>query len=121
MPSLPDIQNRRDIDRLVNDFYARVKVDELLGPVFNDIAGVDWPSHIPKIADFWETALFRSGNYRGNPLRPHLQLSQQTEMDREKFQHWLGLFFASADSLFEGENAGHIKRIAADMAEVMQR
>ncbi|MDF1814731.1 MAG: group III truncated hemoglobin [Verrucomicrobiales bacterium] len=117
---LPDLENREDINRLVHDFYGRVRADDLLGPVFDDIAGVDWDTHIPKIADFWETALFRTGNYKGNPLRPHLLLSLQTTMDREKFQRWLELFFETVDSHFQGENAGHIKRIAADMAEVMQ-
>lgn len=116
---LSDLQNRTDIDLLVTDFYRRVRNDELLEPVFNDIAGVDWDSHIPKIADFWETALFRAGTYRGNPLRPHLLLSLKTSMDQEKFQRWLDLFFATVDSHFKGENAGHIKRIAEDMAKVM--
>ena len=118
---LPDILNRDDIDLLVNDFYAKVRNDEMLGTIFNDIAEVDWETHIPKIGNFWETALFRSGNYRGNPLGPHLRLSMETPMGRQKFQRWLDLFFASVDSHFSGQNAGHIKRIAADMAEVMQR
>lgn len=116
---LPDITNRADIDCLVGAFYAQVKVDDVLGPIFNDIAGVDWDTHVPKIGDFWETALFRTGNYKGNPLRPHLLLSQQTSMGRDKFDHWLSLFYATVDTHFSGENAGHIKRIAEDMARVM--
>ena len=115
-----DIQSREDIDCLVDDFYSRVRSDELLAPIFNDIAGVDWDTHVPKIADFWETALFRAGNYSGNPLRPHLLLSLQTSMDGEKFRRWLDLFSATVDSHFAGENADHIKRIAEDMANVMQ-
>ena len=117
---LPDLCDRSDIDILVDDFYTRVRGDELLAPIFTDIAGVDWETHVPKIADFWETALFRTGNYRGNPLRPHLLLSLQTSMSAEKFQRWLDLFFATVDTHFCGEKAEHIKRIAEDMATVMQ-
>ena len=57
MPSptpLPDLETREDIDCQVADFYTRVRADELLAPVFNDIAAVDWDAHAPKIADFWE-------------------------------------------------------------------
>ena len=117
----PDLCDRIDIERLVKDFYGRVRADNLLGPVFDDIAKVDWETHIPKIADFWETALFRKGTYKRNPLRPHLQLSQKTSMDKEKFDRWLELFFATVDTHFSGENADHIKGIAADMSQVMQR
>ena len=117
----PDIYARRDIELLVENFYERVRKDDLLGSVFNDIAGVNWDTHIPKIANFWETALFRTGTYKGNPLRPHLNLSKQTSMDREKFDRWLDLFFTTVDAHFHGENAEHIKSLASDMAQVMQR
>ena len=37
--------------------------------IFNDIGAVDWDQHLPRMVDFWDKALFRSGDYRGNPLR----------------------------------------------------
>lgn len=116
-----DIEGRAELEILVADFYSKVREDLLIGPVFDDIAKVDWSSHLPKIVDFWETVLFRTGSYKGSPLHPHLALSKMTDMSRERFQRWLELFFETVDSHFSGENADHLKRVAADMGEVMQR
>ncbi|MDF1823199.1 MAG: group III truncated hemoglobin [Verrucomicrobiales bacterium] len=114
-----DIEGRADLEVIVIYFYSQVREDELLGPVFDEIAKVDWGTHIPKIVDFWERAMFRGGNYRGNPLKPHLQLSLKTEMSSERFQRCLKLFAQSVDLHFTGENAEHLKRIAEDIAAVM--
>ncbi len=116
-----DIEGRAELQTLVTDFYTKVRADALLGPVFDDVAKVDWSSHIPKIVDFWETVLFRTGNYKGSPLHPHLALSQMTEMSKDKFERWLELFFETIDVHFAGERAEHLKRIAADMGQVMLR
>ncbi|MCB1085474.1 MAG: group III truncated hemoglobin [Verrucomicrobiae bacterium] len=121
MPARQDIRDRSDLETLVTDFYARVRKDDLLGFIFDEIARVDWSSHLPKIVDFWETALFRSGAYRGNPLQPHLRLDGQVAMNEERFGRWLALFFATVDTHFAGDRAEHLKRIAADMAHVMLR
>ncbi|MDA7920619.1 group III truncated hemoglobin [Verrucomicrobiales bacterium] len=114
-----DIEGRAELEILVNDFYSRVRDDLLIGPVFDEVAKVDWTSHIPKIVDFWETVLFRRGAYRGSPLHPHLALSEKTEMTRERFERWLELFDETIYSRFAGERSEHLKRIAADMGEVM--
>ena len=37
-----DIQDRIDIEILVNNFYDRVKDDELLGRIFDKVMKVDW-------------------------------------------------------------------------------
>jgi hemoglobin len=37
---------------LVDTFYARVRADGALGPIFND-AIPDWPEHLDKLAAFW--------------------------------------------------------------------
>ncbi len=116
-----DIEGRAELEVLVAAFYSKVREDESLGPVFDEIAKVDWSSHLPKIVDFWETVLFRTGSYKGSPLHPHLDLSKMTDMSRERFQRWLELFFETVDSHFAGERADHLKRVAADMGEVMQR
>ncbi|MBX3740064.1 MAG: group III truncated hemoglobin [Akkermansiaceae bacterium] len=114
-----DIRGREDIELLVDRFYASVRRDATLGPVFDDIAKVNWEEHLPKLCDFWETVLFRTGGYRGNPLAVHRHLAGRTPMDRAMFDRWLHLFTTTVDQWFEGENAGHIKRVAADMANVI--
>lgn len=114
-----DIEGRADIERLVNHFYGLVRKDKLIGFIFEEVAKVDWDSHLPKMYAFWETVLFGTGNFRGNPLAAHAKLVPMTEMGLEQFQQWLSLFHQTVDELFGGERAGHIKRSAEDMANVI--
>ena len=117
--SRPDLLDRDGIKLLVDSFYKIVREDDTLGFIFDKIAGVDWSAHLPKMYDFWETVLFRTGGYKGNPLAAHAKLTSLTEMGRTQFDHWLQLFEATVDTHFAGENAEHIKRCAADMANVI--
>lgn len=118
-PQRHDISGRDDLKLLVDEFYRRVGDDDTLGFVFNDIAGVDWDHHLPRMVDFWEKALFRTGDFRGNPLAKHLAVSQKTPVGKPQFDRWIKLFYATVDQYFLGERAEHIKRIAGDMARVM--
>ena len=115
----PDIAGRAEIETLVNTFYDRVRGDELLGFIFNEVAQTNWTAHLPKMYAFWETVLFRSGGYTGNPLASHAKLVPLTSMGREQFDRWLMLFRGTVDDLFAGEKAEHIKYCAEDMANVI--
>ncbi|MEQ1850217.1 MAG: group III truncated hemoglobin [Chthoniobacteraceae bacterium] len=114
-----DITGRADIERLVNAFYDKIRKDDLLGFIFNDVAKIDWAAHLPKMYAFWETMLFRSGGFVGNPLAAHARLVPLTAMGRPQFDRWLAVFTATVDELFAGEKAEHIKNAAADMANVI--
>lgn len=115
----PDIAGRAEIETLVNTFYDRVRGDEVLGFIFNEVAHTNWIAHLPKMYAFWETVLFRSGGYTGNPLAAHAKLVPLTTMGREQFDRWLMLFRGTVDDLFAGEKAEHIKNCAEDMANVI--
>lgn len=119
VPTKPDITGRAEIETLVNAFYERVRGDEVLGFIFNDVAKTNWSTHLPKMYAFWETVLFRSGGYTGNPLATHARLVPLTAMGREQFDRWLSLFRGTVDDLFAGEKATHIKSCAEDMANVI--
>lgn len=114
-----DILGRAEIVRLVDRFYEKVRDDQTLGFIFDKVARVDWPAHLPKMYDFWQTVLFRDGGFRGDPIGKHARLVPLTAMGREQFDRWLELFVETVDELFSGENADHIKRCAADMANVI--
>jgi hemoglobin len=116
---LPELAGRPEIEKLVNTFYDRVRGDELLGFIFEDVARTDWAVHLPKMVAFWETVVFGTGGFSGNPLAAHAKLVPLTAMGRAQFDRWLEVFKATVDSLFAGENAEHIKRCAADMANVI--
>lgn len=115
----PDLLDRTGIELLINSFYDKVREDKTIGFIFTKVAEVHWETHLPKMYDFWETVLFRTGGYKGNPLAAHAKLAPLTEMGRPQFDQWLKLFEKTVDTHFAGENADHIKRCADDMANVI--
>jgi hypothetical protein len=69
-----DIATSDDVALLVDQFYGKVRYDDLLGPIFNDVAQVDWPAHMATLYSFWETMLLGTGTYRGAPFPKHAVL-----------------------------------------------
>jgi hemoglobin len=120
-PPAADIAGRDDIAELLRDFYGRAFRDELLGPVFVDVARLDLPAHLPVMCDFWQTVLFRSGSYRGNALRPHQQLHARAELTPAHFARWLTLWRAAVDERFSGPKADLAKLSAERIAGSMSR
>lgn len=114
-----DIRNRKDIEKLVNAFYEKVKTDEVIGYLFTDVAKVNWDLHLPKMYNFWENILFYSANYSGGPMLVHKELHQKSTMTQEHFQHWNMLFNETVDKLFEGTKADEIKNRAMNISAVM--
>lgn len=108
-----DIRNREDIQLLVNRFYEKVQVDELLGPVFSH---VDWPRHLPVMYDFWSSMLLGDQSYRGNPLQKHLPLP----IERKHFDRWLIRFQETVNEHFSGEKAEEVKSRAQSIAGIFQ-
>jgi hemoglobin len=100
-----DISTRRDIELLVDTFYGKVRNNPVLGPIFNDIAGVHWETHLPRMYTFWAAQLLGEGGFTGNPMQKHVQLSTLTRLSENEFTEWLTLFFETTDELFEGEKA----------------
>lgn len=117
---MKDITSRTHIAELVDAFYAKVKSDEVIGYLFNDVAKVNWPEHLPKMYDFWENIIFYTGNYNGNPMAVHRELHAKSTMSEEHFARWLKLFTETVDEHYDGEKASEIKHRAKNIASVMQ-
>jgi hemoglobin len=115
-----DIENRQDIEQLINRFYEKVRQDEIIGYIFNDVAKVDWPGHLPVMYNFWESVLFYTAVYNGNPMLLHIQLNNKTPLTAHHFKQWLLLFNSTVDELFTGEKAELAKQRAASIATMMQ-
>jgi hemoglobin len=79
------------IHRLVHGFYAKVRQDSLLGPIF-DSRIADWDEHLERMCRFWSSVMTMSGAYHGNPMAKHIRLP----VDAEHFDRWLALFEATA-------------------------
>ena len=115
-----DISNRTDIQLLVDTFYTKVRADETIGYLFNDVAKVNWELHLPRMYDFWENILFQTGGFKGNPMVAHVKLHQQSPLTAAHFEQWLKLFLATVDELFEGDKTELIKQRARSIATMMQ-
>ena len=72
---MKEIKTRKDVSILVHTFYDKIRKDDLLGPIFNShIAEDQWPEHLEKLTDFWETNLFGIPKFKGNPSQKHLNV-----------------------------------------------
>tara|TARA_R110000782_G_scaffold124977_3_gene216597 strand:- start:447 stop:890 length:444 start_codon:yes stop_codon:yes gene_type:complete len=77
------------ISELVETFYARVRADATLGPIFNKEIGDNWGPHLARMKDFWASVAMNAGRYNGKPVPAHQKL---TGVTASHFQIWLGLF-----------------------------
>ncbi len=116
---LKRIENREDIELLVNTFYDEVRKNDILGFIFDDVAKVNWDSHLPKLYSFWSSILLGENSFRGNPMIVHIGLSKMTDMTEVQFNEWVKLFTKTVDSLFEGSKAEEAKIRASNIAQVM--
>lgn len=106
-----DITGLEDITIFVDEFYNKVKQDELVGPIFAG-AITDWAPHLEKMYHFWNAALFSVPGYKGNPFSKHAPLP----INGAHFDRWLSLFRQTIDDHFEGEMATEVKKRAELMA-----
>ena len=117
---LRDISTRKDVETLVATFYSKVRLHPEIGPFFN-VTISNWPEHLSKLSDFWETNLFFKKAYKGNPLRAHVVVDENFDqgIEQSHFGNWLELWFCTVDELFEGKNAHLAKERARNMAHIM--
>src|SRR5215472_18100294 len=105
------------IRRLVHGFYAKVRQDEALGPIFARVIGENWDPHLEKMCAFWSSVMLTSGRYKGSPMLAHLRLKTVTPAH---FEHWLSLFRATAAELFPSEIARAFIARAETIAKSLQ-
>ena len=104
-----------DIASLVEAFYAKVRRDPQLGPIFAGAIGDDgWADHLATLRDFWSSVMLTSGRYKGAPLAVHMRLDGLTP---SLFDRWLTLFGETCDELFEPRRAGAFRAKAARIAQ----
>jgi hemoglobin len=108
--------NETSISALVETFYAKVRLDPEIGPIFNAVVD-DWPHHLAVLKDFWSTVLLTTGRYKGNPMMRHFQLG----LDPQHFERWLELFAETAYETFPEQAAAVIveksRRIARNLQD----
>lgn len=112
------IQSREEVSLLVRTFYAKVRKDELLGPIFNGIIH-DWEEHLELLTDFWETQLLYKRKYYGNPMMAHVKVDREVDhtVTEMHFGVWINLWLNTLDDLFDAND--EVAAIAKNRARHM--
>lgn len=111
-----EILDIADIKLLVDSFYAKVRKDDLLADIFNQMIQDRWPLHLEKMYRFWQTVLLEEHTYHGSPFAPHAKLP----VEKNHFDRWIELFYQTIDEHFTGNKSTEAKWRAAKMAEMFQ-
>lgn len=114
-----DIQTKEDIIQLVNVFYDKVRKNDILGYIFDEVAKTNWVEHLPVMYCFWGSILLGEKSFSGNPMKKHIELAEITDMTDKEFSEWLRIFYATIDELFEGQTAEEAKARAQNIARLM--
>lgn len=107
----------QSIALLVRAFYAKVRADARLAPVFEDALGSDWNTHIARMCDFWGAAMRVSRRYQGDILAAHRRLGR---LHPALFAVWLALFDETVDEHFTAEAGAALHDRARKLARNLQ-
>ena len=113
-----DLDDQAEIAEMVRRFYQDVAQDDLLGPMFNDVAAVDWAEHLPKLTQFWCRALLGIEGYQGNPFRAHAAINDRSPFTPAHFERWLQLFGDTLELGWVGPNTERALALARNVAAV---
>src|SRR6478735_10934605 len=103
------------IERLVHGFYAKVRADVVLGPIF-EARIRDWGPHLAQMCAFWSSVALMSGRYHGTPMAKHTPLP----VDAGHFDRWLELFEEAAGEICPPTAAAHFVELARRIAPSLE-
>lgn len=107
------------LSELVHKFYAKVRDDAALGPIFEQRI-TDWPAHLERMVAFWSSVALMTGRYHGAPVPAHVGLP----VTWDHFERWLALFEQTAHEICTPEGAErvitHAQRIALSLDNAIQ-
>jgi hemoglobin len=103
------------IERLIRSFYARVRDDAILGPIF--AAKIEeWEPHLQKMFAFWSSVALMTGRYHGQPMARHIPLP----IDAGHFDRWLALFAQTAREVCPRTAAEHFILLSRRIGESLE-
>lgn len=105
------------LETLIPRFYARVREDALIGPVFDDAIS-DWDDHLVKLIGFWSSVMLTSGRYKGNPVAAHLKHLET--ITPPMFDRWLALWAEVTEESLPSAAASALQAKAARIAESLK-
>jgi hemoglobin len=114
-----DIENRADLEKMLEAFYKKVFKDDLISHFFLEVVPLDLETHIPVITDFWESVLLDGRGYRKNVMEIHLNISKKSRIEKVHLDRWVKIFSETVDEMFEGTKASLAKQRAVSIATMM--
>jgi hemoglobin len=110
--------SEHSIERLVDEFYRRVRIDPTLAPIFGRaIPSDEWGPHLATMRKFWSSVMLTSGRYKGNPVAKHLRLMGMKPL---LFDRGLALFVQTCRELFVDDVADEFVVKAERIAESLK-
>src|SRR5689334_800041 len=114
-----DIETREELEDFLWTFYKKAFADELIGNFFTEVVPLDLDTHIPVIANFWESVAFNKPSYRKNVMEVHQRIHHLSKIKKEHLDRWVKLFTEALDEKFEGSRTELMKQRARSIATLM--
>jgi len=116
-----DLASRAEVHDLVVGFYREIVVDEVLAPVFGEVAEVDWTVHLPRLVDYWCRILLGQHGYAGQVMAVHRHLHGLEPITLEHCDRWYELWDRSVTARWAGPTADRAKLHAATLMAGMAK
>ena len=116
-----DLSTVADVHDLVVAFYREVVFDDLLEPVFGEVAEVDWAEHIPRLIAYWSRILFGTADYGGSVAAAHRHLHRLEPLRPEHCDRWFDLWIRAVRSRWSGPLADRAEQHAESMMSGLAR
>lgn len=120
MNGLKDISSKADVTFLVESFYQKLINESSIGFFFTDVVPLDFELHLPKMINFWESILFGTASYKGNPMLKHLQLDFTHKIEDHHFAEWIKFWTETVRTHFSGDNAEKAIKKAVSISELIK-
>lgn len=114
-----DLDSPQNIKDFIERFYEKVLKDELLAPIFLDVAQIDVNVHIPIIRSYWEKLLIGGTEYKRHTMNIHRVVHAKYPFGKVEFERWLKLFTETARAHFSGPKTERAVEIATSIAHNM--
>lgn len=120
MSSKPDLDSSEHIQQFLSLFYGKLLADDIMAPIFLEVAGIDLRVHLGHIQHYWEKLLLGGNDYQRHTMNIHRALHAKRALTTDNFTRWLHFFTSSVDEAFAGPNAEQAKRVATHITENMR-
>lgn len=117
----PDLDNAKHITQMVHRFYDKLLADELMAPLFLEVAQIDLKAHLPTISLYWQKMLLGDKQYNNNTMAKHRDINHKQPFQLEHYDTWLNYFLLTLETHFAGPFTDKAIRIATNVIKNMKK